>query len=89
MRSADKTKTRKKASEPPRETEDDVTRGLGGVRIGDDLVVFLPFTLFGPGTIRVKGNPYLVITRQLPGKVEGKVRVKSFHYHLRVIHFTR
>jgi hypothetical protein len=36
MRSADKTKTRKKASEPPRETEDDVTRGLGGVRIGDE-----------------------------------------------------
>jgi hypothetical protein len=36
LRSADKTKTRKKASEQPRETEDDVARGLGGVKIGDD-----------------------------------------------------
>jgi hypothetical protein len=50
----------------------------------------LPFTLYPFWTgVRVKGNPYPVITRLLPGKVEGKVMVKSFHQLLRVIHFTR
>ena len=55
---------------------------------GVNLSCFLPFTLYLFWTrVRVKGNPYLVITRLLPGKVEGKVRVRSFHQHLKVIHF--